>query len=477
MLRSFIHSSIVSLAAIACLLTNSQLLADVIVMKDGTTMRGEVISKSGDIVEFRTRINQEWTTKTLYQFDIDAIYDEDGDQSDGNGRPSPPAEQPDSRPDKPPSQPQTPPTTPANTEPANTIAIIPLHGVVGGIVDGEALGTFDADLLQTCIEKAIEDNIHTIILDIESPGGLVSEMEAICETIIEWHDELHIIAWPGEALSAAAIITMSCKEIYVKPGSLLGAATIVEQRDGSMNALEAKFASPHYAKQRQYMQSSGQSYDVVAAMTRQDAELWWSPDVGFNPVAPINPDGNFVQLDDANSILTFTSNDAVQYGVALDTADTIDVIRTALQLPADTNIIDFSDVVEKHRKQITRQIGNVVEQFEVYMTGLASINQNVIALFEAKRRNEEREVTRYKKDIAREIGRVRGAGRMIQRAADATDNPLMDVPPEFVKRIKLDQTELASVARLLRDDSPDSWNEAGQTLGQLLKDWQQLLQR
>ncbi|MGI9015168.1 MAG: hypothetical protein ACR2GY_13105 [Phycisphaerales bacterium] len=439
--------------------------ADVVVLKDGTTMRCEVVGETADTLTIRIKRGNTWTTESLLRFDVDKLYPEAGDQSDGSGRPTPPP--------LPPIERESPDgdLIPLHASDALLVARVPLHGGVGG---GQKLGDpfFDAALLERCFEECVKQNISIVVLDIDSPGGLVSEMEAICETIIDWHDRLRIIAWPSDALSAAALVTFSCKEVIVRNNSIIGAATIITIDGTDMTALEAKFASPHYARQRNYMDASGHPYDVIAAMSIQTNELWWSPASGFTAMRPADA-AAYEQVDDMEGVLTLTGTDAMRFGLAVHQADNQVSLLQAIAADGKAEIVDFQNLADRHVRDAARQLQNVLGQFETYLRGLGASHQSLVSAFEAISRSDQEGTERHRRSLLREIGKLRTAGRMIQRAAAIRGRAaLVDVPPEFLDLIEQDAEELAQVASLIKIDTRNSWQEAGNLLGTIARRWQ-----
>ena len=113
-----------------------------------------------------------------------------------------------------PPEPAAPPVV-AQTGPS--YYLIPFKGVVGE--------TVLARLLEHSLDDAATRKPSVIILDIESPGGLVYEAERIIDVIRKHSKKQRIVAWTGKTLSAAAILSLSVKEIYVKESATIGAAT------------------------------------------------------------------------------------------------------------------------------------------------------------------------------------------------------------------------------------------------------------
>lgn len=435
--------------------------ADILILNDGGVYHGEVVEETRFTINFRYSENSIWATRTFDRRAIDRVIVEEGDQSDAGLPPAPP-EQIGEMPED------------ARDPNAVYVAVIPLHGQVGGVVRNEVAGTFDAAGLVHCLEEAERQKADMVILDIDSPGGLVSEMEAICDAILEWHGRMRIVAYTHDAFSAAAIITMCCKEIAVRPDSRIGAATIISQDGrGGVSALDAKFASPHYARQRQYMQQSGHPYEVVQAMTIQETELWWSPARGFITQTPPDPH-NWQQIDRKETILTMIAQDATRYGVAdFEARDTPGLLRE-LKVPL-AHTIDMQPTLDQYNKDLDFRYSRLRDNFTNYFTGLGTLVTKMNTLFDAYKDRDDASVRSLKREIPREVAKIRNAGTQILRSDRSLLARRFPVPDEFIARIESDNELVAGISRLIDSTSTDGWSEAADRLNEVLEEWRELL--
>ena len=249
------------------------------------------------------------------------------------------------------------------------ICTVKLHGNVGGLHDGTPLKTFDAELLEKCLRRALREKASAIILDIETPGGRTDEMQDICRKLVEYHDKLRIVAWVGDGLSAGAVITLTCKEVVTKPITRIGAALIYfVDADGNRVMLDEKrrkdayyqkLASVYQAADREFMAASGHPVELIEAMTIQTAELWWSP--SQQRLSRRRPSGfqgrnDWEQLDDHETVLTLTGEEAVQLGVAAGMAPTVKDIPQLLDIGGPVEAVDLSHIVIRHNADINRRI-------------------------------------------------------------------------------------------------------------------------
>jgi len=96
-----------------------------------------------------------------------------------------------------------------------TVYRIPLTGVV-------EMGL--SPFIQRSLREAEAAGAHAAVLDIDTPGGRVDAAEQIADAIGD--AGLPVYAYVNRrALSAGALIALATSEIYMRPGSTLGAAT------------------------------------------------------------------------------------------------------------------------------------------------------------------------------------------------------------------------------------------------------------
>jgi membrane-bound serine protease (ClpP class) len=119
------------------------------------------------------------------------------------------------------------------------VVVIPIAGTVD---DGMA------HLVQRSVDEANSEGASAIVLDVNSPGGLLAAAFEIRDALLAAHEP--VIAYVGErAYSAAALITLSANRIIMAPGASIGAAEPVEMggtvppSDKIVSAVRAEFES------------------------------------------------------------------------------------------------------------------------------------------------------------------------------------------------------------------------------------------
>ncbi len=84
-------------------------------------------------------------------------------------------------------------------------------------------------LVRRCLNEARGQGASRVILEIDTPGGLVTSMDQVVTLLRMLRSErVDTVAWiTREGLSAGAVIALACKRIFMADGATIGAATPV----------------------------------------------------------------------------------------------------------------------------------------------------------------------------------------------------------------------------------------------------------
>ncbi|QDU42296.1 hypothetical protein Mal52_07520 [Symmachiella dynata] len=82
------------------------------------------------------------------------------------------------------------------------------------------------------VEQAVAEGANLIIFEIDSPGGVLLAGQEIAHTIADLDSQkVRTIAYiPHEAISAAALISLGCDEIYMHPDAKIGDIGVIAQQ-------------------------------------------------------------------------------------------------------------------------------------------------------------------------------------------------------------------------------------------------------
>lgn len=130
---------------------------------------------------------------------------------------------------------------------------------ISGIVDASMLR-----YLQRAFAEAEGANAEAIILEIDTPGGLLSAAFEISDLIHGARVPVYAFI-RYNALSAGAFLALSAQGMYMAPGSVIGAA---EPRRMDGQAADEKTLSAWEARMRSVTERQGKDPEVAAAMVR-----------------------------------------------------------------------------------------------------------------------------------------------------------------------------------------------------------------
>jgi membrane-bound serine protease (ClpP class) len=194
----------------------------------------------------------------------------------------------------------------AQTRDAGTVVVIPISGTIE-----PGVGHF----LKRAISEAESANATTIILDINTPGGRLDTVLEMRGYILD--TEIPVVAFVNrEAFSAGALITIASDQIWMAPGSVFGAATPIDGATGET--------------------ASEKTISAVRSVFRATAN-----EQGRDPriaEAMVDPSVEIEGLDSSTSLLTLTTEQALEYGYADGVAANRDVLLQELGL-ADATVI------------------------------------------------------------------------------------------------------------------------------------------
>lgn len=137
----------------------------------------------------------------------------------------------------------------------------------------DAIGNANFYVLRRAVKDAIRDEADVLVLDINTPGGRVDKMLEMVDAILEFPGTT--IAYVNdEAMSAGAFISMSTKEIWFAPHSVIGAAEVVSSNGEDVNeSMKRKIESYLNGKIRAIVEGYRYRADIMRAMSDPDFEL------------------------------------------------------------------------------------------------------------------------------------------------------------------------------------------------------------
>ncbi len=154
-----------------------------------------------------------------------------------------------------------------------------------------------APYIERSVEEAAAAGAAIILLEMDTPGGRVDAAERIADALSDSPIPVYTFV-NRRAFSAGALIALSTDGIYMRPGSVIGAATPV---DGSGKKASEKIVSAMRSEMRALAEAAGLDPDIASAMVDEDVEI----------------EG----IVEAGKLLTLTTEEAVAIGYATEVAD------------------------------------------------------------------------------------------------------------------------------------------------------------
>jgi membrane-bound serine protease (ClpP class) len=165
-----------------------------------------------------------------------------------------------------------------------------------------------APFIERSLSEARAAGARFVVIDMDTPGGRVDAAERITDAIGD--AGLPVYTYVNRrAFSAGALIALSTDGIYMRPASVIGAATPV---DGSGTKAPEKIVSAMRSEMRALAEAHGLDPEIAASMVDEDIEI---PGVV-----------------EAGKLLTLTTEEAVSVGYATEVED-LDALLMFMDVP------------------------------------------------------------------------------------------------------------------------------------------------
>ena len=199
--------------------------------------------------------------------------------------------------------------------PTGPVYVVPIQGPID-----KGLSMF----IDRAVTDAEVDEASAIVFHIDTFGGLVDAADEIRKTIL--NTPVRTVAFiDHNAASAGALISYAADVIIMSPGSSIGAATVVEGVGGE--AAPDKYQSYMRGLMRATAEANGRDPRIAEAMVDENLEV-----EGISP---------------AGQVLTLSTGEAVELGVADETIENLDALLAYLDLDAVERVTYTATVLEK----------------------------------------------------------------------------------------------------------------------------------
>ena len=193
-------------------------------------------------------------------------------------------------------------------------------------------GMIDQGLLESLkrrSETAIEAGVEYLVFEVETYGGLVDAADSIAKHFIQTvGDRARTVAYVStEAISAGALISVSCNDIIMRESTTIGASAPITMGAKLEGVEREKIESFLRASFQRAAEANGYPELLLKAMVTMQVEVWriknrqtgqWE----FFEADKRPDDPNAYDLENAeeivgdDQILTLTAAQALEYGIA-----------------------------------------------------------------------------------------------------------------------------------------------------------------
>jgi len=218
--------------------------------------------------------------------------------------------------------------------------LLPQNKVYVAVIEGEIdLGL--APYVRRVVSEAENENADAIVFKINTFGGRVDAATQIKDAIIST-DILTIAFINNRAISAGSLIALSCNKIVMVEGSSIGATTVVDQ---SGKKQSEKYQSYMRSEMRSTAERNRRRKDIAEGMVDERVVV----------------EG----LVDSTQLITLTSEEAYEYGIADTLVNTTDELLSAFNLGGVKEI----EITQNWAEAVVRFLNNAVITSILIMIG------------------------------------------------------------------------------------------------------------
>ena len=218
--------------------------------------------------------------------------------------------------------------------------LLPQKKVYVAVIEGEIdLGL--APYVRRVVSEAEKENADAIVFKINTFGGRVDAATQIKDAILSTNI-LTIAFINNRAISAGSLIALSCNKIAMVEGSSIGATTVVDQTGKKQSE---KYQSYMRSEMRATAERNGRRKDIAEGMVDERVVV----------------EG----LVDSTQLITLTSEEAYNYGIADTLVNDIDKLLSAFNLKSANKI----EINQNWAEAVVRFLNNPIITSILIMIG------------------------------------------------------------------------------------------------------------
>ena len=172
--------------------------------------------------------------------------------------------------------------------------------------------------VKQAFEAADTLGAKAFIINMNTYGGTVVDADSIRTMILRSKIPVYVFI-DNNAASAGALISIACDGIYMRPGSSIGAATVVNQTG---EAMPDKYQSYMRSTMRATAEAHGKDTVITA---ENDTIISWFRDPKIAE-AMVDESIYIEGISDTGKVLTFTAMEAIENGYCEGTAENVEEV-------------------------------------------------------------------------------------------------------------------------------------------------------
>ncbi|MFW6081514.1 MAG: NfeD family protein [Desulfosalsimonas sp.] len=228
-----------------------------------------------------------------------------------------------------------PPGGLAEEKSATKVYLIPVSGTVDPGM---------AAFIERARQEVSKEPGSLAVLEIDTPGGRVDSALQIVDTLLKFPEDQTIAYVSPMALSAGALIALSCSDLAMSPGSTIGDVAPIMQSGEGPRELGEKFQSPIRAKFRALAKRNGYPSALVEAMVTKEKEVFevktadgstrYLDSAGYEDLIQSEKDTitSKKTVVQKGELLTMNDSEALSYGFSMMTAGSVEAVLESLDI-------------------------------------------------------------------------------------------------------------------------------------------------
>lgn len=209
-----------------------------------------------------------------------------------------------------------------------------------------------AGYIQRLINRAVSDGANLIVFEVDSPGGYMESMWELRYAITDLADKnVRTVAYiPKLAMSAAAVISLSCDEVYMHPDAIMGDAGPITIREGqafervqekqlsAIKQLLSALAEEKHRPAALLEAMADRKLLVYEVRNKKTGKIWYMSEAELHKVEEDWERVGVVPESENDMLLTVTGKRAHELKLAEPAINDFQELKTRLGIPADTNL-------------------------------------------------------------------------------------------------------------------------------------------